>query len=212
MGSVYEAEHVRLGRSYALKLLRHDASSRPRAALRFEREARLLSKLTHENIVSLLDIGHADGEQPFLVLELIHGRTLREEMTDAGVRGLARVLDIAVQVARGLGHAHAAGIIHRDLKPENVMLSAHADGRLLVKVLDFGVARLHEDHGELVTNTGIALGTAAYMSPEQARGEAGLDAAVDVFALGVIVYESLTGRRPYDGNSYNETLYAILNK
>ena len=211
MGSVYEAEHLRLGRRYALKLLRHDAAARPRAALRFEREARLLSRLNHENIVSLLDVGHADG-QPFLVLELIRGKTLRQELNEVGVRGLDRVLNVAVQVARGLGHAHAAGIVHRDLKPENVMLSAHADGRLLVKVLDFGVARLNDDAGELVTNTGVALGTAAYMSPEQARGESALDAAVDVFALGVIVYEALTGKRPYEGSSYNETLYAILNK
>lgn len=212
MASVYEAAHVLLGSPYALKFFRHESSTRPRAARRFEREARLLAKLCHENVVRLLDVGHTERGRPYLVLEYLRGHTLREELVESGVRSVERVLDIATQIGRGLSHAHAAGIVHRDLKPENVMLTAHADGRLLVKVLDFGVARLHEGTGDLVTNTDAVVGTAAYMSPEQARGEANLDAATDVFALGVIVYESLAAKRPFEGKSYNETMYAILNK
>jgi serine/threonine-protein kinase len=212
MGTVYEAEHVALGRVYALKFLRQDVDAKPRGARRFEREARLLARLVHENIVSLLDIGQLEDGRPYLVLEHINGRTLRAELEASGIRSVERVLEIAEQMGRGLAHAHASGVVHRDLKPENVMLAAHADGRLLVKLLDFGVAKLREDREDPVTGTGAVLGTAAYMSPEQARGETTLDAASDVYSFGVILYEALAGKRPYDGRSYNETLYAILNK
>ncbi|HEY3495136.1 MAG TPA: protein kinase [Polyangiaceae bacterium] len=212
MGTVYEAEHVSLRRRCAVKLLRRDLVPTPTAARRFEREASVLARLVHENVVSVFDIGSTRDGQPFLVLEYIEGGTLRAELERSGIRGLARVLEIVVQMCRGLAHAHAAGIVHRDLKPENVMLSRHADGRLLVKLLDFGIARPTDGPAEPVTRTDAVLGTAAYMSPEQARGERGAPPAIDVFALGVIVYEALAGKRPFEGASYNETLYAILNK
>jgi len=211
MGTVYEAEHVDLGRTVAIKFLRTDRVESLRALKRFEREARIAGRLEHENIVRLLDLGD-DGTAPFLVFEYVRGRTLRRDLDELGVRPLASVLDVTGQICRGLALAHAEGIVHRDLKPENVMLTAHADGRLLVKLLDFGVARLYDDESEVLTNTDTALGTAAYMSPEQARGERDLDGRTDIYTLGVVLYEALSGVRPYSGESYNETLYRILNR
>jgi eukaryotic-like serine/threonine-protein kinase len=211
MGSVFEAEDLRLGRACAVKVLREDVAIRPNARRRLDREASLLGRLVHENIVALLDVGVTGDGQTFLVLEYLRGRTLRAELQQSGVRSVQRTLEIVTQVARGLGHAHSAGVVHRDLKPENIMLTAHADGRLLVKLLDFGVARQRDGSGETITATDTAIGTAAYMAPEQARGERALHATTDVYALGAVVYEALAGRRPYDGGSYNETLFQILN-
>jgi serine/threonine-protein kinase len=209
MGTVFSAEHIVLGKRYALKFLRSDVLARPNAVRRFEREAGLLGRLEHENVVNLIDVGSGENGLRYLVLEFIAGHTLRRELA-AGALDPERACKILTQVARGLSAAHEAGVIHRDLKPENIMLTQHADGSLLVKLLDFGVACLSESD-EALTATGQAPGTAGYMSPEQARGEADLDARSDVFALGVIAYEALCGVRPYDGNSYNETLFRILN-
>lgn len=212
MGSVFEAEDLRFGRRCAVKILREELAIRPTARRRFEREASLLGRLVHENIVQLWDVGVADDGRAYLVLEFLQGRTLRAELQQSGVRSVPRLMDVVGQVARGLGYAHASGVVHRDLKPDNVMLTAHADGRLLVKLLDFGIARPRDGSGEPVTLTDTGIGTAAYMAPEQARGEHALEATTDVYALGVVVYEALTGQRPYEGSSYNETLFQILNR
>jgi serine/threonine-protein kinase len=212
MGRVFVAEHLQMRRSFALKFLRPDRSSTPRYLRRFEREAELLGRLEHENVVSLHDIGVDAAGGPYLVLEYVRGITLREELEQHGVRPVERLLPIVRQVARGLAHAHALGIVHRDLKPENVMLAEHADGTLLVKLLDFGVAGLRDDDAERLTLSDTAIGTAAYMAPEQARGDRTLDPRTDVFALGVITYEALSGVRPYAGSSYNETLFKILHR
>jgi serine/threonine-protein kinase len=212
-GSVYEAEHAQLGRRCAIKLLDRSAQS-PRAHQRFARESRVLARLDHENIVSLIDAGEDPVAGQYLALEFIRGSTLRSVLDANKTEPRQRVLEIVCQLARGLGHAHALGVVHRDLKPENVMLTTHADGRLLAKILDFGVARLVAPDDEQVstTTTGAALGTAAYMAPEQARGDKDVDCRADVFALGVIVYEALSGARPFDGDSYNEILFRILTK
>src|SRR5262249_33407551 len=210
-GAVYEAEHAELGRRVAIKLLRRSVESE-RARQRFAREARLLARLEHANIVNLLDAGDDSEFGQYLVLEFIRGSTLREALPSFRGAPLRHVLEIIRQLASGLGHAHAAGIVHRDLKPENVMLTSHADGRPLVKILDFGIARLCEADDVSLTTSGTALGTAAYMAPEQARGERDIDQRVDVFAVGVIVYELLAGARPFDGASYNETLFQIVTK
>lgn len=211
MGTVFSAEHITLGKRYALKFLRTDAAAHESSARRFEREARLLAKLDHENVVSLIDLGTGEQGPAYLVLEYIRGRTLRQELR-AGILPLNRLVAIVIQVARGLVAAHAAGVVHRDLKPENIMLTEHADGSLLVKILDFGVARLFESDTDSATLTGHGAGTAGYMSPEQAKGAKTIDARSDVYALGVIAYEALVGRRPYDGASYNETLFRVLNE
>jgi serine/threonine-protein kinase len=208
MGVVYSAEHESLGKRFALKFMRSEVASKESTIRRFEREAELLARVDHENIVGLIDLG-SDGPLRYLVLEFVRGNTLRREMS-SGRLPVSRILAILTQIARGLGAAHEAGVVHRDLKPENVMLTEHADGSVLVKLLDFGVARLYED-GESVTVTGHVPGTAGYMSPEQARGELELDARSDVHALGVMTYECLAGSRPFDGSSYNETLFRVLN-
>jgi serine/threonine-protein kinase len=212
MGTVFAAEHVQVRRRFALKFLRPDRNSTPRYLRRFEREAELLGRLDHENVVGLHDIGVDPQSGPYLVLEYVRGVTLRYELDCHGVRPIERLAPILRQVARGLAHAHALGIVHRDLKPENVMLTEHGDGRLLVKLLDFGVAGLRDDDAERMTLSDTALGTAAYMAPEQARGDRALDARTDIFALGVIAYEALSGTRPYLGSSYNETLFKILHR
>jgi serine/threonine-protein kinase len=212
MGTVFEAVHVQIGRSLALKFLRQDRDPSPRSLRRFSREAELLGRLEHENIVGLHDIGVDPERGPYLVLEYVRGPTLRSELERHGRRSIARTAAIVRQIGRGLSHAHGLGIVHRDLKPENVILAEHANGGLLVKLLDFGVASLREGGGERVTLSDAAVGTAEYMAPEQARGERTLGAPTDVYALGVLVYEMLSGVRPYAGSSYNETLFNVLQR
>jgi eukaryotic-like serine/threonine-protein kinase len=210
-GEVYEAEHVDLGRRYAIKVLHRSLESQ-RSMQRFAREARVLARLEHENIVGLIDVGADADVGDYLVLELLRGSTLRQALPSLRLEDPERTLAVAMQIARGLGYAHSMGVVHRDLKPENVMLTSHADGRPLVKVLDFGIARLFEAERDFVTLSGATLGTAAYMAPEQARGDRDLDHRVDVYALGVIVYEALSGVRPFEGASYNETLFHVLTR
>ena len=212
MGEVYRAHDSRLGRDVAIKVVRAGDAEHADSLLRFEREARAVAALDHPNILAVHDVGVHDG-RPYLVSELLEGETLR-----AATRGkqlsVKRAVDYGVQIARGLGAAHARGIVHRDVKPENLFLTR--DGR--VKILDFGLAALHEgeadpsratDTRSHPTDTGVVLGTAGYMAPEQARGEPA-DHRADVFALGAILYELLSGRRAFSGSSRAETLVAIL--
>ena len=204
MGEVFLVEDTRLGRRAALKLLsrHHD----PEHLRRFEFEAKAASALNHPNIVTVYDVGVADG-RPFLAFELVAGRTLREIM-DRGGLAPASVQDIGRQIAKALGVAHSAGIVHRDIKPENVMV--REDG--YVKVLDFGLARLHPlDAGpeSLANDTNRLVGTARYMSPEQARGDR-VGPASDVFSLGIVLYEMAYGKHPFRADSLLGTLHAIV--
>jgi serine/threonine protein kinase len=205
MGEVYLARDVRLGRNIAIKLLPGSHRLDPERVLRFEREARAASALNHPNIITIYDIGTCEAGR-FIVMELVEGRTLREILESGPA--LASLAPIGEQIAKALAVAHAAGIIHRDIKPANIMV--RKDG--YVKVLDFGLARLvHETDGPGsldVTNPGCVLGTTAYMSPEQARGEA-LGAPSDVFSLGIIFYQMATGKHPFHASSLVATLHAI---
>jgi predicted ATPase/serine/threonine protein kinase len=205
MGEVYLARDTRLGRNVAIKLLPDSHRLDSERVRRFEREARAASSLNHPNIITIYDIGSCDAGR-FMVMELVEGVTLRE-MLAAGP-ALASLAPLGGQIVKALAVAHAAGIIHRDIKPANIMV--RKDG--YVKVLDFGLARLvHEAEGPRpldVTNPGQILGTVAYMSPEQARGE-NLGASSDVFSLGTIFYEMATGRHPFQADSPVATLYAI---
>ena len=205
MGEVYLARDTRLGRNLAIKLLPNSHRLDDERVRRFEREARAASALNHPNIITIYDIGSCDAGR-FMVMELVEGVTLRE-MLAAGP-ALASLAPLGGQIAKALAVAHAAGIIHRDIKPANIMV--RKDG--YVKVLDFGLARLvHEAEGPRpldVTNPGQILGTVAYMSPEQARGE-NLGASSDVFSLGTIFYEMATGRHPFQADSSVATLFAI---
>jgi TolB-like protein len=214
MGEVYLASDTRLGRKVALKLLPAEFTRDAERMRRFEQEARTASALNHPNIITIHEIGAVDQHQ-FIVSEFVEGETLRQRIK-SGPLELETALEIAVQVASALEAAHRAGIVHRDIKPENVML--RPDG--LVKVLDFGLAKLTgaaaptadlqaETLARLSTETGVVMGTVHYMSPEQARGLK-VDQRSDIFSLGVMLYEILAGRRPFEGATTSDVIVTLL--
>ena len=212
MGEVYLAEDTKLGRQVALKFLHNDLTVNDERVHRFAQEARAASALNHPNILTIYEIGETE-ERRFIATEFVDGSTLRQKLA-GGPLTIAPALNIAEQVASALNAAHAAGIIHRDIKPENIML--RNDG--IVKVLDFGLAKLsHEtDAGpedatrQLVkTSAGVVMGTAAYMSPELARAQE-IDARSDIFSLGAVIYEMVSGRRAFDGETASDLIAAIL--
>jgi serine/threonine-protein kinase len=217
MGEVYLAEDPRLGRKLAIKVLPVEFTQDVSRIARFEQEARAASALNHPNIITVYEIGREAGLH-FIAFEYVAGRTLRHCLSSTGL-GVKESLEITVQVAAALQAAHEAGITHRDIKPENVML--RPDG--IVKVLDFGLAKLTEKSTDALdavdteaatklkarTDPGTVMGTVTYMSPEQARGHA-VDARSDIFSLGVLLYEMLTGRVPFDGDTTSDVIAAIL--
>ncbi len=212
MGEVYRAKDTRLGRDVAIKVLPEKLARDAERLQRFETEARVIAALNHPNILSIHDIGTHEGA-PYLVSECLEGQTLRIELSGWALP-VRRVVDYGTQIAQGLAAAHDKGIIHRDLKPENVFVTR--DGR--VKILDFGVAKLmlpeaSSDEGATLdagpTSAGVVLGTAAYMSPEQVRGDP-VDGRSDIFALGTILYEMLFGQRAFRRDTSAETMTAIL--
>ena len=215
MGEVYRARDTRLGRDVAIKVIPAELARDPERIKRFEQEARAAGALNHPGVCTILDLGTHEGS-PFVVMELLEGESLRSRL-EAGPIPARKAIEYAAQAARGLAAAHEKGIVHRDLKPENLFLTK--DGR--VKVLDFGLAKLTRPEvlapaggkpiSILATETGAILGTVGYMAPEQVRGQEA-DARSDLFALGAILYELLTGRRAFHGASYVETLHAILNE
>jgi serine/threonine protein kinase len=208
MGEVYRARDHRLGRDVALKLLSVAVAADPDFARRFEQEARAVAALNHPNVVAVYDVGVAAG-RPFLVTELLEGVSLRTRLEQGPVPP-RKALEYAIQVARGLAAAHEHGFVHRDLKPENLFVTR--DGR--VKIIDFGLVR-DLNHGAAgpatETASGVVLGTAGYMAPEQVRGRTA-DARADIFALGAVLYEMLTGQRAFDGETRLERGFAILTR
>ncbi len=210
MGEVYRAHDPRLGRDVAIKILPMALASDPDQLRRFEQEARAAAALNHPNILAIHDLGVA-GKTHYVVSELLEGKTLRARLQEGSLT-VAQAIRMLLQIARGLGAAHAKGIVHRDLKPENVFLTS--DGNL--KILDFGLAKLldsaenRRDPGQILnTVTGVVMGTPGYMSPEQVRGKQ-VDQRTDIFALGAISYEMLTGARAFHGESAADTTSAIL--
>ena len=212
MGEVYLARDTNLNRTIAIKVLPPDVTADPHRVARFEQEARAASALNHPNVCTIHGLGRMEDGRRFIAMEYVDGQTLRERLTRGSLKR-KELLDIGIQIASALTAAHAAGVVHRDLKPENVML--RPDG--FVKVLDFGLAKLvaMESDPTLPTRTaartdaGTAVGTVSYMSPEQARAEY-VDARTDIWALGVVLYEMVAGRRPFAGQSTSEVLAAIL--
>ena len=210
IGEVWLAQDQELGREVALKFLSRELAGDSDQARRFRQEARAASSLSHNNLVTIFDIGEFDNRQ-FIAQEYIRGKTVREALA-SGTLGVETVAGIALQIAAGLGAAHAAGIVHRDIKPENIMI--RADGT--VKIVDFGIARFTDQAVKPVhrvstglTRPGIILGTARYMSPEQARGLQ-VDGRSDIFSMGVVLYEMLTGAAPFNGATPSDVLAAIL--
>jgi TolB-like protein/tRNA A-37 threonylcarbamoyl transferase component Bud32/Tfp pilus assembly protein PilF len=211
MGEVYKARDTRLERIVALKILPAKVAREPIALERFNREARVIASLNHPHICAIYDVGEYNGS-PFLVMELLEGSTLHERLEHKG-QAVELLLEWGMQLSGALEAAHARGIIHRDLKPANIIVTARGD----VKVLDFGIAKLADDQAAsattmaALTDVGSALGTAAYMAPEQVRGES-LDQRADLFALGVVLYEIATGRRAFSGATTGVLADAILNR
>jgi len=205
MGKVYRAEQAPLGRLVALKVLNpnYTGENDPEFHKRFFLEASISSKLTHPNTVTIFDYGKTDDEIYYIAMELLEGRTLHRALRDEGPFDAERTTHIGRQICRSLREAHGLGVIHRDLKPANVYLVQHGDESDFVKVLDFGLVKNLEEKGEELTQTGLFMGSPKYMSPEQIRGDR-VDARVDVYALGVMMFEMLTGKVPFDRpNSVN---------
>jgi len=206
MGRVYLAEHVKLGRRVALKMLRGEYASNAVAVKRFFREARAVNQIQHENIVEITDFIEEEGGDNYYIMELIQGRSLADLLEGESAIPVSRALGIAVQACETLAAVHAAGIVHRDLKPDNIFLTEKGGRKDFVKLLDFGVAKL-VDSGEGVpiheTAAGAILGTPEYMSPEQAGGRK-VDFRSDIYSFGVIMYEMVCGTKPHRGKSYGE--------
>jgi serine/threonine-protein kinase len=207
MGTVYRGQHEELRRPVAIKVLHAHLGDEPMMLARFHREAKAAGRLTHPNIASVIDVGFDHGRQ-IMVLELAEGPSLGDVV---GVPLPAeRVAHLVRELLHALDCAHAAGVVHRDLKPENIILSTAADGRDLPRIVDFGIAVLREDtmHGARLTTSGMVIGTPSYMAPEQAQAEP-VDHRVDLFSLGVIAYEMLTGKIPFDGSAMEISLAYI---
>jgi len=211
MGWVFEARHELVKRRLAVKLLRPALAHRRDLLARFRDEAVAAGALESEHVAAALDLGFADDGVPFLVMEYLQGETLAALLAREGRLARERAVDLVAQACEGVAVAHAAGIVHRDLKPQNLFVCRRADGTDLVKVLDFGVAKLADAwrDGDSPTETGAGPGTPAYMSPEQARGEATLDGRSDLHALAAILYELLAGVRPHRGTSRAALLHQV---
>ena len=212
MGQVYLGTDTRLGRRVALKILPKQFTINPERVRRFEQEARAASALNHPNIVTIHEIGRSNSTQ-FIVTEFVDGQTLRTLMNEKPFT-LKEALNVATQIAGALAAAHAAGIVHRDIKPENIML--RADG--YVKILDFGLAKLTElpttdseleKSTLLQSNPGLVMGTVQYMSPEQARGKK-VDARTDIWSLGIVLYELVSGRVPFTGETPSHVMVSLM--
>jgi serine/threonine protein kinase len=218
MGTVFEAEHLTLGRSVAVKVLHPKQARKKNAVRRFHQEARAAGAIGHPNICEVYDLGTLDDNSPYLVMERLVGETLADRIASEGGLPFDDTIDILIQVLSGLVAAHEKGIVHRDIKPENVFLTRRVGCPPVVKLLDFGVSKMivqpldggRRDEETDLTRTGMVMGTPYYMAPEQARGDRNLDARVDLYACGVMFYEALTGRRPFTAANYQALLLQIL--
>lgn len=216
MGEVYLAEQLRVGRRrVALKVLSRACSEDPEIIKRFENEAASAGRIHHRNVVMIYESRVTDDGQIYVVMEYVDGNSLRHEIDERGALPLQEIVEIAKQICAGLNTAHKLGIVHRDIKPDNLMLARDEEGALFVKVVDFGIARLLEPgEGGSQTKTGVIMGTPFYMSPEQALGNTGdkIDARSDIYSLGMVVYQMLTGRVAFESDSWMRVMYKHINE
>ena len=215
MGAVYEARHTLIGKRVAVKVLLEKFHAKSDFVARLLQEARLAGSIGHEHIVDVTDFGTTEDGRSFVVMEFLDGESLAELERREAPLPIDRSLRIARQAASALGAAHAKGIFHRDVKPENIYLIRRGEADF-VKVVDFGISKAVKPGGDegaesyRLTHTGLLLGTPLYMSPEQARGEEDLDHRVDIWALGVMLYECLTGEVPFRANNYLQIISQVL--
>jgi serine/threonine-protein kinase len=215
MGTVFKAENTTIGKTVALKLLHHSLADDGVVLQRFEREARITVTVGHPHIVDVLDMGQERTGAPFLVMEYVRGRSLKQVLSEQGPFSVQRAAHVLGQVLDALHAAHARGVVHRDLKPENVLLTQRQGDPDFVKVFDFGISTFIESAAERehmldLTPTGYTMATPYYASPEQLRGDKGRDPRVDVYAVGVMLYEVLAGHRPFDARSLPELFTRVL--
>ena len=201
MGIVYRAHDTLLQRIVAVKVISTPVDTDPEPRERFFREARAAGQLSHKNIITIYDLGEHEG-QPYLAMEFLTGQDLAARMTDPQPMSLRRKLEVATEICEGLEYAHGHGVVHRDIKPGNIFLTDSGS----VKIVDFGLARLVTSE---LTRSHMMMGSVNYMAPEQIRGER-VDHRADIFSTGVVLYELLSGRRAFDGESFASTLYRIL--
>ena len=219
---VYEARDVRLSRLVAMKVLHPKAAHDPAANERLEREARVAAAIHHPNVCSILDTGRVEDGRPYIVMERLYGETLRACIARLGHLPTDAVLDMTLQLLSGIDASHQLGVVHRDLKPDNVFLVHRAGCHPMVKVLDFGLCRRiregsqdHDKHrfdDRTLTNVGNVVGTPEYMAPEQVSGTRNFDGRIDLYAVGIILWEALTGTRAFAGNDIRRVLVSVLSK
>ncbi len=209
MGQVFLAEHVKMGRPSAIKVMTPGMMQDADAISRFNREAANASRITHPNVAAIYDFGETSDGLIYLAMEYVEGSPLTSIVEQSGTLPPARAALIIKQTASALDAAHERGIIHRDLKPDNIMIARNRDGTDLVKVVDFGIAKSAHGTGQKVTKTGLVVGTPEYMSPEQLAGDA-VDARSDTFALALVAFHILTGKLPYAEGSAQETMIRRL--
>jgi serine/threonine-protein kinase len=212
MGTVYEAVNTTIGKRVAMKFIDADTVQNADAVARFQREAQAASAVESAHIVDIFDSGISEAGQPYIVMELLRGEDLGHRIKRCGRLELAEAVHVTAQILRGLHRAHKAGIVHRDLKPDNVFLVDRDDDPNFAKILDFGISKVRR-RGETPVNTltrqGTVLGTPFYMSPEQAQAQPDVDARSDLWSVGAILYECLTGRPPYTGATYEQVIVNI---
>ncbi|HEY9715237.1 MAG TPA: protein kinase [Chroococcales cyanobacterium] len=214
MGAIFKAKHMMTGAKIAIKVLHPHLARDPHNVKRFEVEARAASALSHPNLVAVYDYGTTPKKIPFLVMELIEGSSLQQVIRGNGALPIDRFLTIFSQASDGLSHAHKRGVIHRDLKPSNMILTAADDGTDFIRIVDFGIAKVATLDGvatQELTKTGDIIGSPMYMSPEQCMGEA-LDSRSDIYSLGCVMYEGLTGQPPFLGSNAVQTIFKHINE